>query len=175
MSTQSPVFQIVGYKNTGKTSLLSEIIAYGSARGQRVAAIKHHGHDEPLKVMHHETDSYRLHESGAFMTGVDSPRRFQLELNHPEGFTLDHLVELYRNFSPDLIVVEGFKYEHYPKAVIIKRADDLKLLDLTNIQFVITWNENLTDHLSIPVYTLREWRRRMSDVYTVAKGGEPDE
>ncbi|MBA2174506.1 molybdopterin-guanine dinucleotide biosynthesis protein B [Halobacillus locisalis] len=170
MVNQAPVFQIVGFKNSGKTSLLSELIAYGSNHGERLGAIKHHGHDEPLKVMHHGTDSYQLHESGAFMTGVDSPRRFQLELSHEEGFSLTHLVNIYSQFDPDLIVVEGFKEESYPKAVIIKRREDLSLMTLSNIQFVITWDESVTSHLDVPVYPLEDWRKHLPTIYPVAKG-----
>jgi len=170
MNHETPVFQVVGYKNSGKTSLLSELIAYGAENEEHVAAIKHHGHDEPLKVMHHGTDSYRLHESGAFMTGVDSPGRLQLELNHPEGYPLEKLVSLYRFFAPDLIVVEGFKQESYPKAVIIKREKDLELLKLENIRLVVTWDESLTSHLDLPVYKLEQWKEQLSEIYKLAKG-----
>lgn len=168
----APVFQIVGYKNSGKTSLLSDLIAYGTEKGDRVAAIKHHSHDEPLKVMHNDTDSYRLHESGAFLTGVDSPRRFQLELTHEDDFPLEDLVAIYRHFSPDLIAVEGYKEEGYPKAVIIKRVEDLPLLDrVSNIQFVITWDERVTNHVSYSVIALKNWRKRLPEVFEIAKGG----
>ncbi|MYL70258.1 molybdopterin-guanine dinucleotide biosynthesis protein B [Halobacillus litoralis] len=169
---KTPVFQIVGYKNSGKTSLLSDLIAYGTDRGEKVAAIKHHGHEEPLKVMHLDTDSYRLHESGAFMTGVDSPRRFQLELSHEDDFPLTQLVEIYQHFSPDLIAVEGYKQEHFPKAVIIKREEDLPLLgQVTNIQLVICWDERLMNQVSLPAIPLREWRKRLPEVYRLAKEG----
>lgn len=169
---ETPVFQIVGYKNSGKTSLLSDLIAYGTDRGEKVAAIKHHGHEEPLKVMHLDTDSYRLHESGAFMTGVDSPRRFQLELSHEDDFPLTQLVNIYQHFSPDLIAVEGYKQEDFPKAVIIKREEDLPLLEqLTNIQLVICWDERMIDRVSFPAISLREWRKRLPEVYRLAKEG----
>lgn len=173
---ETPVFQIVGYKNSGKTSLLSDLIAYGAEREEKVAAIKRHTHEEPLKVMHHETDSYRLHEAGSFMTGVDSPGRFQMELSHQEEYALDRLVFLYRQFDPDLIAVEGYKNEPYPKAVIIKREEDLELLDtLTNIQVVITWNEAMTEVVPFPVIALNDWRKRLSEVYRIAKGEEDHE
>ncbi|WP_226576903.1 molybdopterin-guanine dinucleotide biosynthesis protein B [Halobacillus litoralis] len=169
----APVFQIVGYKNSGKTSLLSDLIAYAADRGEKVAAIKHHSHHEPLKVMHHETDSYRLHESGAFITGVDSPRRFQLELTHEEDFPLHELISIYQHFTPDLIAVEGYKQEPYPKAVIIKREEDLPLLDeLSNIKFVISWDEALTEDVSPPVILLNHWRERLTEVFRIAKERE---
>lgn len=175
MADQAPVFQIAGYKNSGKTTLLSEIIAYGFQRNDRVAAIKHHGHHEPLKVMHQETDSYRLHESGAFLTGVDSPGRFQLELSHNNPFSLKELVQLYQHLSPDLIIVEGFKYEDYPKAVIIKKEEDIDLLQLSNVQMVFTWEEQLTDHLHLPVYPLNTWRKKLPEIYDVVKGRHKNE
>ncbi|UOQ43450.1 molybdopterin-guanine dinucleotide biosynthesis protein B [Halobacillus salinarum] len=174
MGSKVPVFQIVGYKNSGKTSLLSELIAYGTDEGDRIAAIKHHGHNEPLKVMHRDTDSFRLHESGAFMTGVDCSGRFQLELNHKPDFPLSRFIDLYGYFEPDLIVIEGFKQEPYPKAIVIKREEDLSLLNLSNIQFVITWNEKWTEDLTLPVYRLSDWRQSLPIVYPLTKRGEED-
>jgi molybdopterin-guanine dinucleotide biosynthesis adapter protein len=168
----APVFQVVGFKNSGKTSLLSDLIAYGTDRGEKVAAIKHHSQDEPLKVVHYDTDSYRLHESGAFMTGVDSPRRFQLELTHGDDLPLKSLVSIYQHFSPDLIAIEGYIHEHFPKAVIIKRESDLHLLrDLFNIQLVICWDERMVGDISFPVIPLKDWRKRLREVYELAKRG----
>ncbi|SFJ65290.1 molybdopterin-guanine dinucleotide biosynthesis protein B [Halobacillus dabanensis] len=168
----SPVFQVVGFKNSGKTSLLSDLIAYGTGRGERVATIKHQSHDEPLKVIHHDTDSYRLHESGAFMTGVDSHRRFQLELTHEDDLPLESLVSIYQHFSPDLIVVEGYTQEQFPKAVIIKRDTELHLLkELANIQLVICWDECMTDDIPFPVISLKDWRKHLHEVYKLAKSG----
>ncbi|MCA0969606.1 molybdopterin-guanine dinucleotide biosynthesis protein B [Halobacillus litoralis] len=166
----SPVFQIVGYKNSGKTTLLSKLIAYGAGKGERVAVIKHHGHPEPLQAMHDETDSARLKKSGSFLTGVRSAGGLQLELDSTD-FSLPRIVELYQAFEPDLIVVEGYKEEDYPKAVIVKKEQDLELLKKENIRFVITWDVSLTGNLTLPVYTIGEWEEQLPILYDLIKGG----
>ena len=38
------VFQIVGYQNSGKTTLMEKVISGAAEKGVRVAYIKHHGH-----------------------------------------------------------------------------------------------------------------------------------
>lgn len=43
--TKPHIIQIVGYKNTGKTTLTAALIGHFSSMGLKVAAIKHDGHD----------------------------------------------------------------------------------------------------------------------------------
>ncbi|QQK74745.1 molybdopterin-guanine dinucleotide biosynthesis protein MobB [Salicibibacter cibarius] len=44
MGQQCRVLQVVGYKNSGKTTLMEELVKAFSAREMHVAALKHHGH-----------------------------------------------------------------------------------------------------------------------------------
>ncbi|TGB05238.1 molybdopterin-guanine dinucleotide biosynthesis protein B [Halobacillus salinus] len=170
---QSPVFQMIGYKNSGKTTFLSELVEYGANKGDRVAVIKHHGHKEPLQEMHRETDTYKLKKSGSFLTGVASPNALQIEMN--QGMELDRLIEFYRFFSPDLILVEGYKQDRYPKGVLIRRKEDLSLMDLANIQFVITWDVEVTSHIELPVYSVETWTKHLEKIYQTVRGDTVNE
>ncbi|MFD2924266.1 molybdopterin-guanine dinucleotide biosynthesis protein B [Halobacillus naozhouensis] len=167
--SQAPVFQIVGYKNSGKTTVLCELIEYGSSMGEQVASIKRHGHHQPLEPMHEHTDSYQLQKAGSFLTGIDSSGTFQLEFNHNQSFPLQRLIDLYQTFDPDLIIVEGYKQESYRKAVIIKDEADLALLQLDGVQFVLTWNKEWTSHLDIPVFTMEQWKQSIRSIYEMIK------
>ncbi|UOR13145.1 molybdopterin-guanine dinucleotide biosynthesis protein B [Halobacillus amylolyticus] len=172
---QAPIFQIVGYKNSGKTTVLCDLIEYGSSIGDQVATIKHHGHKQPLEPMHDQTDSYRLQKAGSFLTGVDSADTFQLEYNHKQSPPLQRLVELYQSFEPDLIVIEGFKKEAYKKAVILKEESDVQLLDLEQVAFVLTWNLEWVKHVDVPVFTMNERKHSIKNIYSIMKGREADE
>lgn len=165
-----PVFQVIGFKDTGKTSFLSELISYGAELGEKVAVIKHHSHSEPLEAMHEDTDSYKLKNAGSYLTGVASPYQVQLEMDTESEMPLKQIIKFYGVLAPDLILVEGFKTEDYPKAVIIKRKEDLCLLDCSHIEFVMTWDEELTSHLNIPVYPIHKWKTYIEDIYQVVKG-----
>ncbi|MDO4556353.1 MAG: molybdopterin-guanine dinucleotide biosynthesis protein B, partial [Lachnospiraceae bacterium] len=51
------VFAVSGYKNSGKTTLLTHLIEELTERGYKVAVIKHDGHDFESDVP--GTDSWR--------------------------------------------------------------------------------------------------------------------
>ena len=57
------IFAISGYKNSGKTTLITKLIPELKQRGYRVAVIKHDGHDFEADVP--GTDSYRHQKAGA--------------------------------------------------------------------------------------------------------------
>lgn len=68
------VFAISGYKNSGKTTLITRLIPELTGRGYKVAVIKHDGHDFKSDVP--GTDSYRHQKAGAYGTAVFSKNRF---------------------------------------------------------------------------------------------------
>ncbi|MEH6914909.1 molybdopterin-guanine dinucleotide biosynthesis protein MobB, partial [Priestia megaterium] len=69
---------------------------------------------------------------------VEGGGLLQLTANSKD-WSLKKLIDFYQFFSPDVIFVEGYKKESYPKAVLIRSEEDLVLLSsLTNIICVIS-------------------------------------
>lgn len=62
---------VIGRKNHGKTTLVTELVKELTARGMRVATIKHTHHHHELDVP--GKDSYRHREAGAAAVGILSP------------------------------------------------------------------------------------------------------
>jgi molybdopterin-guanine dinucleotide biosynthesis protein B len=104
------IFAICGYKNSGKTTLMTRLISKLTARGWRVAAIKHDGHDFEPDVP--GTDSDRHRRAGAYGTAVFSPHRFMLTKtwDTPQA---ESLIAAFP--EADVILLEGFKDSSYPK------------------------------------------------------------
>ncbi|NCU17826.1 molybdopterin-guanine dinucleotide biosynthesis protein B [Pallidibacillus pasinlerensis] len=129
------IFQIVGYKNSGKTTLTSQLITELASRNLRVASLKHHGHGGlPLGLSY--TDSEKHRQAGAVLSGVVGEHIFQLSQNE---WTLRQLIQVYEIMDINVLVLEGFKHEDYPKIVLINEEKDFELLrELTNIQAIIT-------------------------------------
>ncbi|MDR3229878.1 MAG: molybdopterin-guanine dinucleotide biosynthesis protein B [Synergistaceae bacterium] len=110
-----PVVAVSGVKNSGKTTLLAEIIPILDRQGLRVAVIKHDGHDFVPDVP--GTDSFRLRTAGAAGTAVYSASRYMI-VREAEGITVDRIA---RQFSDvDLILLEGGKSSGYPKIEIVR-------------------------------------------------------
>ncbi|ANF97172.1 molybdopterin-guanine dinucleotide biosynthesis protein B [Paenibacillus bovis] len=133
-----PVIQIVGYKNSGKTTLITELLRLWAADGKRVAVIKHDAHQ--FQMDHPGTDTFAHTEAGAAAVAITSPTRTAIIREQPS--TLQQIIaELAAQSadSYDLILVEGFKQEPYPKAALIAREADLPLLDhLTELHWIYT-------------------------------------
>ncbi|WP_330948534.1 molybdopterin-guanine dinucleotide biosynthesis protein B [Virgibacillus sp. MG-45] len=131
MSQNTLISQIVGYKNAGKTTVMVKLIEYLSKNQIKIGTIKHHGHGgNPTHVS--GTDSHSLMLAGAKVSTVQGESL--LQLNAEASFSLEEIIALYRSFSFDLLLVEGYKQAHYPKIVLIRNEEDLQLLStLSNI------------------------------------------
>src|SRR5258706_2478923 len=110
----------IGYSNTGKTTLIEKLVPLFTARGLRVAAIKHAHHgfdmDRPGK------DSYRYREAGAGQVLITTGQRWALLTETPAvPAPLEHLLAV---LAPcDLVIVEGFKSEGEIPRIEVRRAN----------------------------------------------------
>lgn len=118
----APVIQIVGYKNSGKTTLITRLAKLFNGINLRVAVIKHdlHGFDADREG----TDSFRHREAGAAAAAITSPWR--TAIFEERETTLAELVARFDGY--DLILVEGFKQASYPKMVLLRSAEDEPLI-----------------------------------------------
>lgn len=128
------VYQIAGFKKTGKTTLMCRLIDYLASRGVRVATIKHDGHEFEAEPAH--TDTARHRSSGAVWSAITSAARTAIVKEEPSG-----LRGLIGEAPADaFVLVEGFKMELYPKLVIVRGAEDERMLDeLKGITAVAVW------------------------------------
>ncbi len=150
------IYGIVGWKNSGKTTLMSQVIGAITARGFSVSAIKHTHHavdlDQPGK------DTYRHRASGAVQVALASSARWAVmtELRETPEPTLDDLVS---KLDPvDLVLVEGFKKHGHPKVEAHRDATGKGLLAREDaaITAVATANPEsaVVAGLSIPLLSL---------------------
>ena len=104
------VFAISGYKNSGKTTLITKLIPELTKKGYRVATIKHDGHDFESDVP--GTDSYRHQKAGAYGTAVFSGNRLMIMKETTEA---DEKCLMQAFPEADIILLEGLKNSDYPK------------------------------------------------------------
>lgn len=112
------IFGFAGYSGSGKTTLVEKLIPLVTQRGLKVSLIKHAHHtfdvDTPGK------DSYRHRQAGCTEILVTSSRRWVL-MHELRGRPEPGLAEHINHLSPcDLLLVEGFKYEHIPKIEVFR-------------------------------------------------------
>jgi molybdopterin-guanine dinucleotide biosynthesis adapter protein len=117
---EAKVLGVAGWSGSGKTTLLTRLIPLLVSRGLRVATLKHAHHgfdvDQPGK------DSYEHRKAGASEVIVSSARRW-VQMHEIGDGAEATLVELLAKVSPcDLVLVEGFKNERYPKIEIFRES-----------------------------------------------------
>ena len=110
-----PVLGVAAYSGTGKTTLLRKILPQLRAQGLRVAVVKHAHHSFDTDVP--GKDSYELRKAGATQMLVASRHRWALvtETGDAAEPRLDDLLARLDRTNLDLILVEGFKAEAFPK------------------------------------------------------------
>ncbi len=110
-----PILGFAAWSGTGKTTLLRRLLPILAGRGIRVGMIKHAHHDFDVDTP--GKDSYELRKAGAAQMLISSRRRWALMVERPADREppLDEvLLELDQELL-DLILVEGFKHERFPK------------------------------------------------------------
>ncbi|HLT55305.1 MAG TPA: molybdopterin-guanine dinucleotide biosynthesis protein B [Bacillota bacterium] len=130
------IIQIVGYKNSGKTTLANEFISYLRNKGFLVGSLKHHGHGgTPAGIYNKDSESHR--RNGAVVSGVKGEG--MLQITKEKDWQLEQMIDLFQSFRLDILIIEGFKKAHYPKIVMIRNTEDLSLVEqLTNIQAIVS-------------------------------------
>jgi molybdopterin-guanine dinucleotide biosynthesis adapter protein len=116
----APVFGITGWKNSGKTTLAARLVAELTKRGYVVSAVKH-AH-ESFDIDQPGRDSYKLREAGARRVVLSSPKRWALihELRDEPEMQFEQILS---EAGPcDLLLVEGYKRESFPKIEIRREA-----------------------------------------------------
>ncbi|MCU5740078.1 molybdopterin-guanine dinucleotide biosynthesis protein B [Bacillus cereus] len=137
MGEAPSILQIVGYQNSGKTTLVEKIVHALAESEMKVATIKHHGHGGFPEVA--QKDSERHRKAGAVVSSVEGAGLLSLS-SLRKKWSLQEIIRLYEFFKVDTILIEGYKKENYPKVVLLRSTEDAELLHkVENIVAVITW------------------------------------
>ncbi len=109
---------IVGKKNSGKTTLIAELVRHYTNLGHRVGTIKHTHHRHELDTP--GKDSHQHREAGAAVVGILSPGLTAAFWQpSPEDESRDPYDELERLFEPcDFVLVEGHYQIAGPKVEV---------------------------------------------------------
>ncbi len=113
---------VVGYKNSGKTTLITRWVRLLKNRGFSVAVLKHHGHGGQPAMPDSTTDTMQFFDNGADVSIVAGGGAVQLLLNEEPEFT--ELKILATIGKPDILLIEGYKNEQGEKVVLLRDAED---------------------------------------------------
>lgn len=128
--------QVVGFKNSGKTTLITRWIRLLKEKRITVAVIKHHGHPSSLERPAAHTDGVQYIDNGANLSLVAGGGSAQILIK--EEPDLKMLMDYVKINEPTVLLIEGFKNADQPKVVLLRESEDWeRLKQLTNIEIVL--------------------------------------
>ena len=107
------VFGIAGFKNSGKTTLIVDLLEIFVRKGLRVATLKHAHHE--FDIDHPGKDSYKHRKAGASEIMVVSANRWAHIREFADIKEPSFDEALAQIGKVDLVLVEGWKYGSHPR------------------------------------------------------------
>lgn len=154
------IIGLAGWSGSGKTTLITKLIPRLIARGVLVSTLKHAHHgfdlDQPGK------DSFFHRAAGATEVIISSAKRWAIlhELREEPEWNLRSLVA---KMSPvDLVLVEGFKRDAFPKLEIHRAANNKPLIHPEDPHIVAIASDIALPQAKVPVIDL-------NDIETIAE------
>jgi molybdopterin-guanine dinucleotide biosynthesis protein MobB len=148
------IIGLAGWSGSGKTTLITKLIPRLIERGIRVSTLKHAHHgfdlDQPGK------DSFFHRAAGATEVIISSARRWAIlhELREEPEWDLRNLVA---KMSPvDLVLVEGFKRDAFPKLEIHRAANGKPLIHPEDSHIVAIASDIALPQVKVPVIDLND-------------------
>ena len=146
------IIGLAGWSGSGKTTLITKLIPRLLARGVRVSTLKHAHHgfdlDTPGK------DSFMHRAAGATEVIISSAKRFAIlhELREEPEWDLRDLVG--KMSAVDLVLVEGFKRDAFPKLEIHRAANGKPLIAPEDPHIVVIACDTALPGATVPVVDL---------------------
>lgn len=145
------IYGVIGWKNSGKTTLIERLVADIVSRGFSVSTIKHAHHT--FDVDQSGKDSYRHRVAGASEVLLTSSKRFAL-MHEIRDFKEPLLAALLIKLAPvDVVLVEGYKSDNHPK-IEAHRRETGKPLIATKDKTVRAIATNAKLDFDLPVFGL---------------------
>jgi molybdopterin-guanine dinucleotide biosynthesis protein B len=148
--TPPKTVSIIGYKNSGKTSVAEALINELTSRGAKVVSIKHTAEDVLLDTPGKDTERHR--KAGAKSVAILHDKAGAIFYDHRLS-----IQEAAKNLGEaDYLVIEGFKtVKNHAKLIIPREDDEVKALS-SGLELAIINLHDLMLDTDVPIHTIDE-------------------
>ncbi|MHC1681967.1 MAG: molybdopterin-guanine dinucleotide biosynthesis protein B [Clostridiaceae bacterium] len=150
------VISIVATRSdTGKTTLIEGLIKVLKDRNYTIGVLKHDAHK--FEIDKEGKDSYRFSKAGADNVIISSSEKLAMIKIVKEQVELEEIIRFFDDL--DIVLIEGYKNNKYPKIEVHRKGVDSKLLcedsnfDISTF-IAVASDEDLD--LSLPVIDLND-------------------
>ena len=141
---------VIGWKNSGKTTLVSRLVSHLKKKKFKVGVVKHAHHT--FDIDHPNTDSYKIREAGSYKTTIVSEKRLaHIEEKISPEIDIEELIKL--NNGCDILIFEGFKKIKKLSKIevnLTKNNKELLYKSLDNVKLLVS--DDMSEH---PIKVLR--------------------
>ena len=141
---------VIGWKNSGKTTLVSRLVSHLRKKKFKVGVVKHAHHT--FDIDHPNTDSYKIRQAGSYKTTIVSEKRLaHIEEKFSSEIDIEELIKL--NNGCDILIFEGFKIiKKLPKIEVNLTKNNKELLykSFDNVKLLVS--DDMSEH---PIKVLR--------------------
>ena len=141
---------VIGWKNSGKTTLVSRLVAHLRKKKFKVGVVKHAHHS--FDIDHPNTDSYKIREAGSYKTTIVSEKRLaHIEEKISPEIDIEELIKL--NEGCDILIFEGFKKIKKLSKIevnLTKNNKELLYKSFDNVKLLVS--DDMSEH---PIKVLR--------------------
>ena len=130
---------VIGWKNSGKTTLVSKLVKYFSSLNLKVGVIKHAHHS--FDIDHPNTDSYKIRKSGAFKTTIVTNKRLAVIEKRTDDNEIDLKSIIDMNKDCQILILEGFKKNNdIPKIEVFLKKNKKEYLykNVEKVKLLVT-------------------------------------
>jgi molybdopterin-guanine dinucleotide biosynthesis protein B len=149
LSSSTPIVGFAAFSGTGKTTLLEKLIPILVNKGFRVGVIKasHHSVDPDTPGK----DSFRLRKAGSIQLVLSTPNRSicYTERDQPSEPKLHEELQLLDHSNLDLVIVEGFRDEPFPKIELHRQSFDRPFLYPEDCNIIAIAHDTPSDSAAI--------------------------
>ena len=139
------VIGIIGYKDSGKTTLIEDILKNSN---KKIAVVKHTEID--MDVDKEGSDTYRFSNAGAKVTVLSTNNK---TVFFTERMDLENILSKLFEYDIDLVIIEGFKEAlkrlNIPKIVMINNNEGVDLIDDHTVKVIEDYNYDVEEILKI--------------------------
>ena len=150
--TTIPVICFVGYSNSGKTTLIEKVIRLLAGRGYDVATVKHTHKNFSMDA--EGKDSWRHKAAGAKTVVLASPSQVSVVSDSDGELSIDDVLKSYVS-KADILIVEGFKRDSYPKIEVSRNGSSHDLRCLNDPSIIAVASDKLLN-LHIPSFEIND-------------------
>ena len=141
---------VIGWKNSGKTTLVSRLVSHLRKKKFKVGVVKHAHHT--FDIDHPNTDSYKIRQAGSYKTTIVSEKRLaHIEEKISSEIDIEELIKF--NNGCDILIFEGFKKIKKLSKIevnLTKNNRELLYRSFDNVKLLVS--DDMSEH---PIKVLR--------------------